>query len=248
MKKRFLFLIVLFFIAGCVDDKSLLVNVTKRSNKANIDLRKTLKDGGDVNIQDAQGNTPLIKALSSGNIEAAEIILRYGKNLNVSMTNKKGETALLKAFEHILASGGDYSYKIVRALLQRGAKPSKLIFSNIKIGVLRKGSGDKKYWDDNNYRKLFVNKYKLQDEILLFEYVKAGKVAQVKKELKKGIPINYSDQYDNTALIIACKSNDLKMVEFLVNNKARIEVSSSTHQTPLEIVYSKKIRRWLFSC
>ncbi len=78
-------------------------------------LEKLLAHGGDVTLQDADGDTALHGAAQSGNVEIMNLLLDKGANPNAK--NKLGGTPLMWA-----ASFGNED--AARLLLKRGADPS----------------------------------------------------------------------------------------------------------------------------
>ncbi len=76
--------------------------------------------GIDVNLQDKQGNTPLMAAVQSGWDDGVTALLR--KKANVNLPNTAGETPLIRA---VLL----HNYDMARALLDAGANPDKADYS-----------------------------------------------------------------------------------------------------------------------
>jgi ankyrin repeat protein len=79
------------------------------------DVVRALLSGGDVdvNVTDAQGNTPLIEASRFGHDSVARALVERGAKLDVK--NKDGQTALMLAVKN----GHD---DVVRVLKEAGAK------------------------------------------------------------------------------------------------------------------------------
>jgi ankyrin repeat protein len=77
--------------------------------------QKLLTHGADVNVQDADGDTPLHGAAQNGNVEIINLLLDKGANPNAK--NKLGGTPLMWAAVY----GHDDA---ARLLLSRGANPS----------------------------------------------------------------------------------------------------------------------------
>jgi ankyrin repeat protein len=75
-----------------------------------------LSRGARPDIQDNQGNTPLILAAAIGWAEGAEALL--GRRANVNLPNNRGETPLILAVQR-------RDIALVRTLLSRGADPRR---------------------------------------------------------------------------------------------------------------------------
>jgi ankyrin repeat protein len=87
--------------------------VAAREGKA--DVVRALLSGHDVNVNiaDAQGNTPLIEASRFGHNDVALALVEHGAD--VKMKNKEGQTALMLAVKN----GHD---DVVKVLKEAGAK------------------------------------------------------------------------------------------------------------------------------
>ena len=81
----------------------------------NIELARTaIANGANLNVQDPEGNTLLIKAAQGGNKDIVELLLDNGAVDSINKKNIHGQTAL-----HLAAQGGHRA--IVKALLAGGA-------------------------------------------------------------------------------------------------------------------------------
>ena len=87
--------------------------VAAREGKA--DVVRALLSGNDVNVNitDAQGNTPLIEAARFGHDDVTRVLIERGADLKAK--NKEGQTALMLAVKN----GHD---DVVRILKEAGAK------------------------------------------------------------------------------------------------------------------------------
>ena len=87
--------------------------VAAREGKPDVVRALLSGDNVDVNITDAQGNTPLIEAARFGHDSVARALVERGAKLDVK--NKDGQTALMLAVKN----GHD---DVVRVLKEAGAK------------------------------------------------------------------------------------------------------------------------------
>lgn len=79
-------------------------------------LRYLIQKGGNPNIQDATGNTPMMIAVNSGFDEGVGILITY--HANVNLPNNSGETPLIRAVQL-------RKRDLVVTLLAAGADPDK---------------------------------------------------------------------------------------------------------------------------
>lgn len=88
--------------------------VVKRGD--NVYLRFLLQKGADPNLKDNKGNTPLVLAANSGQIELAESLISAKANVNTA--NNSGETPLIVAVHR-------RDIGMVRSLLAAKADPDQ---------------------------------------------------------------------------------------------------------------------------
>jgi ankyrin repeat protein len=79
--------------AGAHFDPSRLLLLAAQANVTDRDVIRFLRrEGADIDVRDAQGNTPLLIAAMHGNHRLIHHLVEYGANVNAR--NKAGETAL----------------------------------------------------------------------------------------------------------------------------------------------------------
>ncbi|MFC1841442.1 ankyrin repeat domain-containing protein [Candidatus Dependentiae bacterium] len=115
---------------------------------------------------------------------------------------------------------------------------------------LKTKRGRNKFCNEKNLENLF-NKTVLKNDLLF--YIIQGNVKKVDQILKNGININtqfneskkteYSEyKTDNmTPLHIACLNSEIKLVKYLVQNKANVNCQTSHGFTPLHLAISKNL-------
>jgi ankyrin repeat protein len=84
-----------------------------RENKVD-DIQEAIEKGADINVQDEEGNTPLILALDEEEVNDETIECLLDCNPDVTMADKEGTTPL-----HLAALNN--KIKFIKALIERGA-------------------------------------------------------------------------------------------------------------------------------
>ncbi|MDQ5845090.1 MAG: ankyrin repeat domain-containing protein, partial [Acidobacteriota bacterium] len=216
-----------------------------------------LSAGADVNAQDGNGNTALLLLLDAGYgrrerpVEQYPVLVRTllrGKNVNVNLVNKNGETALMRA----VRLGNVES---VRLLLGAGANPNPAdkIGDTAYILAYEKGNTE--------IEKLLTTAAAPQNTpVSLNAFLVAAIVkndpAKVKELLQQGADPNYNypmglqnQGITSPVLMLAVKVGDAAIVQMLVDKGADVNVrgviSGSERRlvtgTPLEATKNPEI-------
>jgi len=103
----------LSFFGGCLEKP-----IHKAAYKGDLKKVKEIidRDPNQINVQDAQGFTPLHLASGKGHIEIVEFLLNHGADIELEIFN--GETPLMLAAQY--ARYGQY--ETIKTLLEHGAK------------------------------------------------------------------------------------------------------------------------------
>lgn len=162
---------------------------------------------------ETEGTTPLMLAVSNGNIDQVEELLKDDIDVNASDTD--GWTAL-----HYAISWQDYdvedydelvetptNVELVKLLLEYGADPN----STDQYG----------------------------DTILGYT-ITQGYFESAKLLINEGADLNIEDEHGETPLFDAVYMEDLNMVQFLLDNGAYVNVENSDGQTVLDIAVENK--------
>jgi hypothetical protein len=100
-------------------------------------LKKYLKKGVDINVQELNGNTALNAAINNGKFVATEFLLKEGANPNIK--NNEGNDALHIAFNDYKRASPEKREKfkiIILLLLEKGADPNSV--DKEDVGLLTK--------------------------------------------------------------------------------------------------------------
>ncbi|XP_019858578.1 PREDICTED: uncharacterized protein LOC109586804 [Amphimedon queenslandica] len=171
----------------------------------------------DVNVKDKNNRTPLFNAVTSGSVEAVEILLDNGANTDVvdkdskSLLHYAGESGEIEMLEFWIRRE-DYDLNVKD---KRNRTP---LFNAVNSGsieavdiLLTKGA-----------RSDVVSK---DGETLLHCAAKSGKVEMLKFWIKRGdYDINVKDKRKRTPLFNAVKKGSIEAVDILLTNRARTDV------------------------
>ena len=189
-----------------------------------------LKNGANVNVDNENGWTPLLEAVSQNDFATVKSLVNYGAN--VSAINNEGWTPLMQAskkgnleiLRFLLSNNADvnalnnydqtalmiatekgYPY-IVKALLEKGAK---------------------------------VNIIDNEEETALSIAARGGDSYIVDLLVKAGAHINYQNSNGCTPLIIATLNNNLASVKELLFAGAKTDIKDKEEKTALDYAKSK---------
>ena len=170
-----------------------------------------IKSGARVNEVDDNGKSALMYAIiSSSDIEVVKFLIDNGANVNLKSND--GETALMNAYIR-------GNKELVELLINSGADVNLIDF-NLK----------------DNYGRT-----------KLMEASKIGNKEAVELLINAGARVNEIDNDGNTALFYACRLRDytifdkkcLKLVKFLIDNGANVNIKNNVGQTPLSVSSGK---------
>jgi len=170
-----------------------------------------------INIQDAEGNTPLILAVLHDNLDMVRVLLDHGANKNIEDQDTGGMNGL------------DW------ALYKRNLKLIDLLEPDLLISETSEGWAQYENWARG--WSSGVN-WQRQDiiELVLLEAARAGNEPKV-AELLTGhsdININIQDVYGNTPLIWATKNNCLEIVKMLLYYGADKNIANKHGLKPID--------------
>ncbi len=187
-----------------------------------------LERGANPNARDEYGNTALIGAIQSGNIEVVQLLLNKGANLNVR--SNTWHTALMEAVRHEHTD-------IVRLLLEKGADlnarnnygetalmwASEAGYADIVRLLLKKGAD--------------LNAQTRRGETALIWAIRVGNIEVVQLLLENGVDPNAQNKKGFTALQEALLSyrvrKGIKMIRLLLEKGADPNVQTRHGETAL---------------
>ena len=219
--------------------------VTRRDN---AQLRVLLAQGADVNAQDSVGS-PLAAAVLTNNVEAADLLIRHGANVNNGGQWSPMEISLLyhreRIAELLLKHGtnpngqGSYGYSyfleaattgsshLLQAFLDRGADvnaPDQQGSTPLIRAML--GSGGLFRFDHEDQTDDQATR-------LSGDTRQAGTLAVANLLLVKGANVNVSNKNGETPLIGAVKSRQVAVVRCLIEHGANVNMKTVQGITPL---------------
>uniref|UniRef100_A0A1X7US61 Death domain-containing protein n=1 Tax=Amphimedon queenslandica TaxID=400682 RepID=A0A1X7US61_AMPQE len=239
-------------------DKETLLHCAGESGKVEM-LEFWIKRGdNDVNVKNKRNKTPLFNAVSSGSIEAVDILLTNGARTDV--VDKYDITPL-----HCASETGDS--KIIKLLITKGKadvnavdedKKSPL-FNAVKSGSIEavdilltngartdvvdkdgktllhcageSGKGEMVEFWRGDYD---VNVKDKRKRTPLFNAVESGSIEVIDILLTNGAKTDIVDEYDDTPLHCASETGNSKIIKLLITKgKADVNVVDKNKKTPL---------------
>ncbi|KAL6595792.1 ankyrin [Neocallimastix californiae] len=187
--------------------------------------------GCDFNTQiDEDGNTPLMVLMYVQDTITLEYIIKYGKNLDLSIKNKYGENASSLFFKCI---NKDTIYNI---LIKNPTFDLEYHDPNNNNTMLMIGSIIQPSLIDvvleNNIN--LVNNVNMKNENALIIAVKCNNIYSLEKLLKYKINVNQQDYLGCTALHYAIEIRNYDVIQLLIFNNADISIRDNFGKTPID--------------
>ena len=213
------------------DEKEFLSKTSERDNDNVLNLINT---GVDVNVQDENGMTGLMKASQTGNVELIEELIRVGANVNIQ--NIFGNTALICATLN-------WQNECVLKLLENGANTkiqgkdglTALMYAakngNINsLQTLIEGGADPNIPNEDDDANQMIRMGKRGTTAIIYA-ARAGNTDCVKNLIEAGADVNNdNDSEGNTLLISAIKKGKADCIKELIQGGADFNI---THENNL---------------
>ncbi|UNF62747.1 ankyrin repeat domain-containing protein [Spiroplasma poulsonii] len=193
--------------------------------KNNPEIVQLLLDkGADVNLQNKNGDIPLITAIKNNDLKMVQLLLDNGADINLQ--NKNVDIPLITAIKN-------NDLKMVQLLLDKGADvnlQNKNGLIPLDYAMDRNNKELVQFLIDNgagvNIKDWFgctpLHNAIIKDNLKMVQFL-----------IDKGADVNIQDWFGFTPLITAIKNNDLKMFQFLIDNGAGVNIQDWFGCTPL---------------
>jgi len=249
---------IIGFLTKNFDNKRLFDACTNTNEEA---LRELIKKGVDINIENKEGDTPLIIACKNNNESIAQILVQKGADVNKK--DKQGRTPLYISCQN-------KNEGIIKVILKSNRKNINIeITSDIFIMMVnnnfinmlkyiikhimmndyfivellgyyknRKPISRENFSNliSNNINKIGINNLGSSGEVTpLICACNNGNEEIVKLFTENGVDINKSNEEGDTPLIIACRNNYENIMNILTEHKADVNKENEYGETPLSI-------------
>ena len=198
------------------------------------EVENLIKNIGDVNAKNNNGETPLFHAVRCEDLNIVKLLVKNGADVNAR--NTYNWTPLTKA----CCCPRSYSTDIVEYLVKNGAD------MNIKDNKGEKPIDHTKMWRSGINIVEYLTKMNPLDiegrTKLHLELIKPViNINEIKKCLKKGIDVNERDDYGKTALYYACKRDcELSIIKLLVEHGANEEIEDNDGLSVINILRKRQ--------
>lgn len=236
------------------------ISILRAARKGYLDCVKELLRKYDVNLQDERGNTILMAAVSSGNLEMFQFILK--KIVSPDLTNQQGESAcslalrqdrreMLALFDwktvNLSQSSSDgttlpmlCAQKANLELLPRLLTPENLNRRDkagrnvLYYAVQQKSPEMQKFLIG---RKCEINA-PLLEQSALYPALKNQDPASVKLLLESGADVRLCDAAGNTAVMLAAQSGNPEIVQLLLDRNVSVLLKNRDGKTASELAFA----------
>ena len=147
-------------------------------NVSKKELLNYIESGGDIEIPDRNGDTPLIRSARNYKYSILEILIAAGADINHQ--NNKGENALICATRHLTSS--DNSINIIYKLIDSDADWNLIRYKDSDIDNRRMNKSTSRFYRDNDFFEMLSPKYQ---EIIKEKYPEKYQDYLLKKKTRK---------------------------------------------------------------
>ncbi|MGV6831639.1 MAG: ankyrin repeat domain-containing protein [bacterium] len=193
-----------------------------------------------INKVDNDGNTPLLNASRSNNLEIIKMLTT--KRTNVNHVNNLGQSALMKATER-------NSLDVMEFLLEKGAKMDLMDKKgyNLTYYLFNTFNAKKRKTFDEKLNLLEANGFKLDTDqgngaTLLHLAVDKNNIDHVLYALKYDVDINKKNNDGLTALhVAAMKAKNTEILKVLIRNGADLSIRTDFEESAFDLASENEL-------
>lgn len=192
-------------------------------------VKKLISEGTNINAKKANGVTPLYMATEKCNSHIVRMLLESGANVNAAFnrkeSNKGGQTPFFAAVQKGNAD-------IVKQLIKWGTN------ANYEDAD---GKDTTYYAHNTSIQKILNEASRSSNRFYYFMY--KGDINEIKKLLRKDLPINwwYSEYY--TLLMYAAKQGKEDVVDLLIKKGSLVNLKNVYGKTAMDYATTEKIAK-----
>ncbi len=213
------------------DYKKILFN-SAAQGKVNV-VKALVNYFDDVDVRDANNNTPLLYASMAGNIDSVTSLLYMGANPNV--TNNQGITPLYAATQ---LSRSD----LIKILLDHGASPSKISNTTNSLNDAITLSNDRNVIRQFIQKMPNINDVDNNGNTALHSAVKNNNIVATEILLEQAANPNLINNSGHSPLMIAAYSGNAKIVQLLLAAKADPDKQNKNGYNSAQIAFARNFK------
>ena len=220
------------FLAGSDIDKDVFLfnaienetpRIVKRLLKKGCNPNARYSNGVEINVDESEMMTPLLKAFKRNRIEIAKVLLKYGAEISPALQHA-ASSGKLEIIEFLLKCNADVS-----DINDERCTPLHLVAKNNSWAVSDRLEAMKILLENG----ADVNVKDSELDTPLFHAIYIGNIEIIKLLLKYDVNIDAIDVYGDSALLLAVENRHAEIVEILLQKGANVNFQDEAMRTHL---------------
>lgn len=216
--------------------QALLIELIKKEKISYAKL--VIEAGANLNIADAEGNSPLVMCAKQTTPDLVSPLLARG--LSVETSDTTGKTLMQIAHQNIMARLTSARAKLFRALLDGGANPNTLSASGRAMLFEQSESGRYTQVSDLLEKGADFNARDKTGNTVLHTTAQRNQLGTMKLIAQKVSDVNIVGDSGNTAAHFAARAGGSGILKLLKDRGANLELKNNAGETPLSLAIGRQ--------